>query len=164
MTVNRALKIVAGIYLVGLIVAVMAYKAAFIGLMFSNPFFGVYSVCVAAYILSRFIFSLFYRSRPYVGHEPEIAIVMPGFNEEDAIASSLRSLLAVDYPQEKLELIAVNDGSTDSTLEEMQKVAGESGGRVRVIDFPENRGKRAAMAAASAPAPPRWSRSWTPTR
>ena len=32
--------------------------------MFSNPFFGVYSVCVAAYILSRFVFSLFYRSTP----------------------------------------------------------------------------------------------------
>jgi len=147
MTLNRVLKVIAGIYLVGLIVAVMAYKAAFLGLMFSSPFFGAYSVCVAAYILSRFLFSLFYRSRPDVGHEPEIAIVMPSFNEEDAIAQSLRSLLAVDYPQDKLELIAVNDGSTDSTLQEMQKVAAESGGRVRVIDFPENRGKRAAMAA-----------------
>ena len=39
---------------------------------------------------------------------------MPGFNEEDAIAASLRSLLALDYPPEKLELIAVNDGSTDA--------------------------------------------------
>ena len=54
----------------GLIVAVMAYKAAFVGLMFSSPFFGVYSVCVASYILSRFVFSLFYRSRPDVGLEP----------------------------------------------------------------------------------------------
>ena len=72
---------------------------------------------------------------------------MPGFNEAEAIGKSLRALLAIDYPHEKLELIAVNDGSTDSTLQEMQKVAGESGGRVRVIDFPENRGKRAAMAA-----------------
>jgi len=147
MTLNRALKVIAAIYLVGLIVAVMAYKAAFLGLMFSSPFFGVYSVCVASYILSRFVFSLFYRSRPDAGHEPRIAIVMPSFNEAGAIANSLRALLAVDYPAEKLELIAVNDGSTDSTLQEMQAVARESGGRVRVIDFPENRGKRAAMAA-----------------
>jgi len=147
MTVNRALKALAAIYLVGLIVAVMAYKAAFVGLMFSNPFFGAYSVCVATYILSRFTLSLFYRSMPDAGIEPRAAIVMPSFNEGEAIAASLRSLLELDYPREKLELIAVNDGSTDCTLQEMQRVARESHGRVRVIDFPENRGKRAAMAA-----------------
>jgi hyaluronan synthase len=147
MSLNRALKALAAVYLVVLIVAVMAYKAAFVGLMFSNVFFGVYSVCVASYILSRFLFSLFYRSKPDAGIEPPIAIVMPSFNEQEAIGDSLRSLLALEYPREKLELIAVNDGSTDATLAEMQLVAAESAGRVRVIDFPENRGKRAAMAA-----------------
>lgn len=144
---HRALKALATVYLLGLIVSVLAYKAVFIDLMFSNVYFGVYSVCVTTYILSRFLFSLFYRAKPDAGIEPPIAIVMPGFNEQDAIASSLRSLLALEYPREKLELIAVNDGSTDGTLAEMERVAEESDGRVRVIDFPENRGKRAAMAA-----------------
>ncbi len=147
MSVNRALKALAAIYLVGLIVAVMAYKAEFVGLMLSSPFFGVYSVCVATYILSRFILSLFYRSRRAAGIEPAIAIVMPSFNEADAIGDSLRALLELDYPHEKLELIAVNDGSTDDTLAEMRRVAERSQGRVRIIDFPQNRGKRAAMAA-----------------
>ncbi len=147
MNVNKALKICAAIYLVVLLVAVMSYKAAFIDVMFNNVFFGIYSVCVASYIVSRFIFSLFYRSKPDAGLEPHIAIVMPGFNEEEAIATSLQSLLALSYPEEKLELIAVNDGSTDATLAEMEKVAAQSNGRVSVINFPENRGKRAAMAA-----------------
>jgi hyaluronan synthase len=147
MSVNRALKALAAVYLIGLVVAVMAYKAAFIGLVLSNPFFGIYSVCVASYILSRFVFSLFYRSSRDAGIEPPIAIVMPSFNEQEAIADSLQALLALEYPPEKLELIAVNDGSTDATLAEMQGVAAGSAGRVRVIDFPENRGKRAAMAA-----------------
>ncbi len=146
-TTHRILKGLAGLYLMLLLVAVMAYKAAFAGLLFSNVFFGVYSVSVATYIVSRFVLSLFYRTRPDAGIEPHIAIVMPGFNEQEAIAHSLRSLLALDYPREKLELVAVNDGSTDRTLAEMQRVAAESHGRVRVIDFPENRGKRAAMAA-----------------
>jgi hyaluronan synthase len=144
---HRVLKVLAGVYLVALLAAVMAYKAAFAGLLFTNVFFGVYSVTVACYIVSRFLFSLFYRMRPDRGLEPRIAIVMPGFNEEEAIARSLRSLLVLDYPPEKLELVAVNDGSTDGTLREMRAVAEESRGRVRVIDFPENRGKRAAMAA-----------------
>jgi len=147
LSVHRILKVLAGLYLVALLAAVMAYKAAFAGLLFSNVFFGVYSICVATYIVSRFVFSLFYRTRPDAGLEPHIAIVMPGFNEEEAIAQSLRSLLALNYPEEKLELVAVNDGSTDNTLAEMQRVAADCEGRVSVINFPQNRGKRAAMAA-----------------
>ena len=92
MLLSRVLKTVAALYLVALIVSVMAYKAAFIGLMFHNLLFGIYSVCVAGYILSRFLFSLFYRSSADAGLEPRIAIVMPGFNEQDAIGQSLRSL------------------------------------------------------------------------
>lgn len=145
--VNRVLKAFAVIYLIWLIAAVVAYKAEFVAVMFSNVFFGVYSTCVTAYILSRFLFSLFYRSKPDAGLEPKIAIVMPGFNEQEAIAASLTSLLALRYPREKLELVAVNDGSTDDTLAEMMRIAEGAEGRVRVIDFPENRGKRAAMAA-----------------
>jgi hyaluronan synthase len=146
-TTHRILKGFAGLYLMLLLAAVMAYKAAFAGLLFTNVFFGVYSLTVACYIVSRFLFSLFYRTRPDAGVEPQIAIVMPGFNEEEAIADSLRSLLELDYPPEKLELVAVNDGSTDNTLVEMQRVSTESKGRVSVINFPDNRGKRAAMAA-----------------
>jgi hyaluronan synthase len=144
---NRVLKGLTGLYMLGLILAVLSYKAAFADVLFSNLFFGVYSVCVASYILSRFLFSLFYRSRPDAGVQPHIAIVMPGFNEQQAIVASLRSLLALDYPRDKLQLVAIDDGSTDDTLAEMRRVAAESGGRVRVIHFPENRGKRAAMAA-----------------
>jgi len=147
MLLLRLLKAVAALYLVVLIASVMAYKAAFISLMFSNVFFGVYSVCVASYIISRFVLSLFYRSAPAAGVEPRIAIVMPSFNEQDAIGRSLRALLALDYPVSKLQLIAVNDGSSDDTLIEMRRVADSAPGRVEVIDFGENRGKRAAMAA-----------------
>jgi hyaluronan synthase len=72
--------------------------------------------------------------------------VMPAFNEEGAVGNSVRALLAVDYPDDKLEVVVVNDGSTDGTLREILTVAdGEP--RVQIIDFEVNRGKRAAMAA-----------------
>jgi hyaluronan synthase len=145
--VRGVLKAFALVYLVWLVAAVLAYKAEFARVMFSSLFFGVYSTLVTAYILSRFLFSLFYRSKPDAGIEPRVAIVMPGFNEQEAIAASLTSLLTLRYPRKKLELVAVNDGSTDDTLAEMQRVAAGADGRVQVIDFPENRGKRAAMAA-----------------
>jgi hyaluronan synthase len=142
-----ALRAFSFVYLIAIIVGIVVYKALFIRLLVGDPFFAVYGISVAVYILSRFILSLFYRSGKDQGIEPHVAIVMPGFNEEEAIAQSLRSLLQLDYPADKLELVAVNDGSTDRTLVEMRKVEQEANGRVHVISFPENRGKRAAMAA-----------------
>lgn len=134
-------------YLVALLVLVIAYKAAFLEALVVTPVVAVYGLVVCAYLVSRFVLSALYRPAKPAGLEPAVAIVMPGFNEEDAIAASLRSLLALDYPAAKLEIVAVNDGSTDGTLREMRAVAAEAGGRVQVIDLVRNQGKRAAMAA-----------------
>jgi hyaluronan synthase len=144
---ESCLKAFSCVYLLAIIAAIIVYKALFIKLVVGDPFFAVYGLCVAAYILSRFLFSLFYRAGADHGIEPRVAIVMPGFNEEGAIARSLRSLLELDYPADKLEIVAVNDGSSDRTLLEMCSVEREANGRMRVISFPQNRGKRAAMAA-----------------
>jgi hyaluronan synthase len=134
-------------YLVAIVVLVVVYKAAFIDVLADDLFFGVYGLVVVVYLVSRFAIALAYKAPRPAGLEPRVAIVMPAFNEEGAIAASLRSLLALDYPAEKLEIVAINDGSTDDTLCQLQLVADEAGGRVHVIDFPKNRGKRAAMAA-----------------
>lgn len=45
---------------------------------------------------------------------PRISVLAPAYNEESTIGESVRSLLALNYPN--LELILVNDGSTDGTL------------------------------------------------
>jgi len=50
---------------------------------------------------------------------PPISILVPARNEERSIVESVRSFLALDYPE--LEVIVVNDGSTDRTLEELRK-------------------------------------------
>ncbi len=143
---DLALRLFAGVYLVALLVAVVVYKAAFAQMLFIDPYFAAYGLVVAAFIVTRFALSLAYRPARDAGLEPQVAIVMPAFNEEDAIASSIRSLLALDYPQDKLEVVVINDGSSDGTLAEIATVA-RANPRVQVIDFPCNRGKRAAMAA-----------------
>ena len=142
-----ALQVLAGLYMVAIIAGIVVYKAAFIQMVTHDPFFTAYGVVVSGYIVSRFAFSLFYRSSGDHGLEPHVAVIMPAFNEEDAIGRSLRSLLDLDYPEAKLELVAVDDGSTDGTLAEMRRVAEQADGRVRVIDLGTNQGKRAAMAA-----------------
>jgi len=50
---------------------------------------------------------------------PPITIIAPAHNEEKSIRVAVRNLLELDYPQ--LEVVIVNDGSTDRTLTEMQE-------------------------------------------
>src|SRR6059036_3026677 len=140
-------KLLVGSYLLAIVAAIVAYKAAFLDALLDDPFFETYGLAVSTYLVSRFVLSLPYRPPADAGLEPRVAIVMPAFNEEAAIARSLRSLLAVDYPVDKLEIVAIDDGSTDGTLAELRVVEAEAAGRVHVIAFPDNQGKRAAMAA-----------------
>ena len=46
---------------------------------------------------------------------PPISIVVPAYNEELTICESVRAILALRYPE--YEVIVVNDGSSDNTLE-----------------------------------------------
>lgn len=50
---------------------------------------------------------------------PSIAILAPAYNEEPTIVDSVKSLLHVDYPE--LEIIVINDGSKDKTLEVLKE-------------------------------------------
>ena len=139
------------ILILTLIYVVLVIKLATIREIDNNWFFGIYSILVSTYILSRFLLAHFYN--PVVesdaGYQPSVTFVTPAKNEEDNIAQTLRALLKSDYPKELLEIITINDGSTDNTLSEMLKVkaeAEEQGIAMTVIDWPENRGKRPAMA------------------
>ncbi len=66
---------------------------------------------------------------------PPISLLVPARNEEKWIASSVRALLALDYPE--LELLVVNDGSTDRTLAELTREFQLD--RVNILYIPEVR-------------------------
>ena len=113
-----ALRVSAAVYLLALVAALVLFKAIFIQTLFIDPLFAGYGLLVCGYILSRFLVSLFYRPAKDAGIRPSVAVVMPAFNEEEAIADSVTSIIALDYPKDKLEVVVVNDGSTDGTLRE----------------------------------------------
>lgn len=54
---------------------------------------------------------------------PSVTIVVPCWNEETTIKRTMDSLLAVDYPKDKLDIFLVDDGSTDNTWAVMQEFA-----------------------------------------
>lgn len=50
---------------------------------------------------------------------PGVTIIVPAWNEEETLKGTIESLLAIDYPKEKLKIFLVDDGSTDGTWEIM---------------------------------------------
>ena len=77
----------------------------------------------------------------------KISIVVPCYNEEESIPLFYNELKKVfDSRKEVLEIIYVDDGSSDKSLKEMKKIA-SSDKNVRYISFSRNFGKEAAMYA-----------------
>jgi cellulose synthase/poly-beta-1,6-N-acetylglucosamine synthase-like glycosyltransferase len=78
--------------------------------------------------------------------EPAISLLVAAYNEAAVIADKIRNSLALDYPVDNLEVVIASDGSKDATAEIVRSFAeAETGGRVRLLDFEENRGKMAVL-------------------
>lgn len=73
---------------------------------------------------------------------PGVTVIVPCYNEERTIYGTIRSLLALDYPKDKLKIIIVDDGSTDGTWNAIQKFSNNSSIEVY---RKENGGKHTAM-------------------
>ena len=115
---------------------VLAYPFLFIALF------------LEAFLLVTFLSDPARRSRTLpaadrdVDELPSVAIVVPCWNEEGTIGRTADSLLALDYPVHKLQIILVDDGSTDGTPEAMAAFADNP--RVRIVRK-ENGGKYTAI-------------------
>lgn len=77
--------------------------------------------------------------------EPEVTVVITAYNEERDLASKLDNTLALDYPQEKLEVVVASDCSSDRTDEIARSYAARG---VRLHRQAERLGKTAAQNAA----------------
>jgi len=76
--------------------------------------------------------------------QPLVSVVIPAFNEESRIGSSLELILDYfDAREERFEVVVVDDGSSDRTVEAVEEVVRShaNGGVVRVVRNDGNRGK-----------------------
>jgi len=110
----------------------LAYIGIFLGLYFSI-----------------FVFSTFFEYRKSIYKEelkknfPKVCLIVPCYNEEKNIGKTLDALLNLDYPKEKLEIIVIDDGSTDKTFSKA-KIFEEKDERIKLFRK-ENGGKHTAL-------------------
>jgi dolichol-phosphate mannosyltransferase len=79
--------------------------------------------------------------------QPELSVVVPAFNEEANVETMHRRLVAaLDDVVESLEILFIDDGSSDATWSRVRELAA-SDGRVRGIRFARNFGHQAALTA-----------------
>ena len=160
---RATLRLVVVVYAVAILGFIWVTKDLTFATLARDPLFAGYSVAVVLYVLGRFVASAFYRAVPDRGHRPSVSIIVPAFNEEEGIVGTIESCVGVDYPRDRVEVIVVNDGSTDATWERILDAKARLP-QVHAVDLGSNYGKRAAMAEGSAGRRGRSSSSSTPIR
>ena len=88
------------------------------GLLYVACYFGLF---VSVFYLLMFMETRKKLKSPRGKKLPRISVIIPAHNEERVIERTIRSVLNLDYPRNKLEIIVVDDGSTDRTYEIAKK-------------------------------------------
>ncbi len=106
----------------------------------------IFGIAIIPGFMNAFLVSsLLLDRRPPLRREaqalPAVSILVAAYNEQDRILETIESIEKQDYPG-KLEVIVVNDGSTDRTREQL---ASMSRPWLRVINLERNGGKAAAL-------------------
>lgn len=152
---DRLLFMLATLFLFICTLVILLMRVESIASFGSNPVLYGYSILTALFLLTRYLFSLFYRPVPVdPDYTPSVTVVIPCFNEEEWIRTTIIKCVDQDYPVDKLEFIIVDDGSSDNSVNVIKKTVedlcaeGEQydiRNRVRVFFQKYNQGKREAM-------------------
>ena len=86
-----------------------------------------------------------------MSNPPKVSVIVPVFNSEATIQRAMNSVAAQTFKD--LEIIVVDDGSTDRSADTVTRCGGE---RVTLIRYPQNRGAAAARNSGIAAARGRW--------
>ena len=112
------------------LILIVVYLSIYVGL-----------VATSFYVLS-FLQSKEKNKKLFKDNElPFVSVIIPAYNEENSIAKTLRSILSSDYPENKFEVIVVDDGSKDKTYEIAKRFQGK---QVRIFTK-KNGGKGSAL-------------------
>ena len=116
-----------------IIVSILIYAASFVGLY------------IVIFFLATFFENRRHLYRPLLqSNYPSVAFLVPCYNEEKTIAKTIKSLLSLDYPKEKLNILVIDDGSQDNSYQIAQQFQ-KGNPAVRVYRKKDNKGKYTAL-------------------
>lgn len=76
---------------------------------------------------------------------PKCTVIVPAYNEGRQVFETLETVVASDYPVDKIQIIAVDDGSKDDTYKWIEAACSSMPGRIECVKQPKNKGKREAL-------------------
>lgn len=101
-------------------------------------------------VLFAFRTAIWMRYRPISPVAPDMAptvsVIIPAYNEGAMVLRSIQSVAEARFPHDRLEILAVDDGSADDTWAHICTAAARYPGLVTPLRHDRNRGKRAALA------------------
>jgi len=108
-------------------------------------------IWIAMGLLLMLVRTLFWlRYRPFAAvnadEAPFMTVVVPAYNEGAMVEVAIASIATAEYPRDRIQIIAVDDGSTDDTWQHISRVARRFPGLVEAVRLERNQGKRAALA------------------
>ena len=84
-------------------------------------------------------------AKPSGKNLPTFSIIVPAKDEERVVGRLLNSLLKLDYPSEKKDIVVVESGSTDRTVKICTEYAAQYSGQIRLVHQSDSNGKPSAL-------------------
>jgi hyaluronan synthase len=99
-------------------------------------------------LLLRTVLWLMYRPIAPAGAKeaPPLTVIVPAYNEGAMVEETIASAASADYPRGRLQIIVIDDGSTDDTWRHIRRAAFRFPDLVSAARLPRNLGKRGALA------------------
>jgi len=99
-------------------------------------------------LLMRTVLWLRYRPFEAAGEQeaPPLSVLIPAYNEGAMVEETIASVAGARYPHGRLQIIAIDDGSTDDTWQHIRHAALRFPGLVTPLRLLQNQGKRGALA------------------
>jgi hyaluronan synthase len=107
-----------------------------------------YTLIITVFEVSRVSASMMYKdyiTPSNVEYEPNVTFIIPCKNEEKVIAKTITKCFEVEYPKNKIEVVVINDGSTDNTWKEIERIKLVYP-NLKAVNWSVNKGKREGMA------------------
>ena len=133
-----------------LLSGLLLYKVVVIMSLISIPtVWTIYGIIATIFLISRIPYAFLHKDDHSVIYPdsvyPNVSIIIAAKNEKDGIFKTITACINSKYAG-NLECIVIDDGSTDDTKSEVVRAQEFYGEKVKLIVFPENQGKREAMA------------------